>query len=100
MWGTETSTAGKYGGLILDNRVCLPVIDQASLFATDISACSAVDVNPASTGAENIFSGNVLRFSDGVFEDFASNSLDIDVSAFNAKHEISIPLVVDADLRE
>src|SRR5947199_4695602 len=59
----------------LNSRIAafaLKRFDQASLFAADISACSAVDVNlGVESGAENIFSKEIVfpRFFDGAFED-------------------------------
>src|SRR5437868_11327013 len=48
----------------LDSRIAafaLKRFDQASLFATDISACSAVDVNlGVESAAENIFSKKIV----------------------------------------
>src|SRR5512132_3890183 len=80
----------------LDSRIAafaLQRFDQASLFATDISACSAVDVNLGiESGAENFFSKEVMfpRFFDGAFKDFCAFrefTPDIDVGRVRIQRE-------------
>src|SRR4029453_12350296 len=80
----------------LDSRVAALAFqrfNQASLFATDISACPAVDVNLGiKSRAKNVFSKKIMltRFFDGALKDFCplrEFTSDVDVSRARVQRE-------------